>query len=66
MTDYSIPMAKIKITQVRSRIHCTKRHKLNLDALGLRKMNATVEHEATPQILGMVNKVKHLLQVTDI
>jgi large subunit ribosomal protein L30 len=66
MTDYSIPMAKIKITQVRSRIHCTKRQKLNLDALGLRKMNATVEHEATPQILGMVNKVKHLLQVTDI
>lgn len=59
-------MAKIKITQVRSRIHCTKRQKLNLDALGLRKMNATVEHEATPQILGMVNKVKHLLQVTDI
>jgi len=66
MTDYSKPMAKIKITQVRSRIHCTKRQKLNLDALGLRKMNATVEHEATPQILGMVNKVKHLLQVTDI
>lgn len=59
-------MAKIKITQVRSRIHCTKRQKLNLDALGLRKMNATVEHEATPQILGMVNKVKHLLQVTEI
>lgn len=59
-------MAKIKIKQVRSRIHCTKRQKLNLDALGLRKMNATVEHEATPQILGMVNKVKHLLQVTDI
>ncbi len=66
MTAYSIPMAKIKITQVKSRIHCTKRQKLNLDALGLRKMHATVEHEATPQILGMVNKVKHLLQVTEI
>jgi large subunit ribosomal protein L30 len=66
MTAYIIPMAKIKITQVRSRIHCTKRQKLNLDALGLRKMHATVEHEATPQILGMVNKVKHLLQVTEI
>ena len=59
-------MAKIRITQVRSRIHCTKRQKLNLDALGLRKMNATVEHEATPQIKGMVNQVKHLLQVTEI
>jgi large subunit ribosomal protein L30 len=59
-------MAIIKITQVRSRIHCTKRQKLNLDALGLHKMNATVEHEATPQILGMVNQVKHLLKVTEI
>jgi large subunit ribosomal protein L30 len=59
-------MAKIKITQVRSRIHCTKRQKLNLDALGLRKLNASVEHEATPQILGMVNKAKHLVIVTEI
>lgn len=59
-------MAKIKITQVRSRIHCTKRQKLNLDALGLRKLNATVEHEATPQIMGMVNKAKHLVIVTEI
>lgn len=59
-------MAKIQITQVRSRIHCTKRQKHNLDALGLRKLNATVEHEATPQVLGMVNKVKHLLKVTNI
>ena len=59
-------MAKIRITQVRSRIHCTKRQKLNLDALGLRKLNATVEHEATPQIKGMVNQVKHLLQVTEL
>jgi len=59
-------MAKIRITQVRSRIHCTKRQKLNLDALGLRKLNATAEHEATPQIKGMVNQVKHLLQVTEL
>jgi large subunit ribosomal protein L30 len=65
MLDYILPMATIKITQVRSRIHCTKRQKLNLDALGLRKMHATVEHEATPQILGMVNKVRHLLKVTE-
>ena len=59
-------MAKIRIKQVRSRIHCTKRQKLNLDALGHRKLNATVEHEATPQIKGMVNQVKHLLQVTEL
>ncbi|HLO57812.1 MAG TPA: 50S ribosomal protein L30 [Bacteroidales bacterium] len=59
-------MAKIRITQVRSRIHCTKRQKLNLDALGLRKLNASVEHEATPQILGMVNKAKHLVTVTEL
>jgi large subunit ribosomal protein L30 len=59
-------MAKIKITQVRSRIHCTKRQKLNLDALGLRKMNATVEHEATPQIMGMVEKARHLVKITEV
>jgi large subunit ribosomal protein L30 len=66
MQEYIIPMAKIRITQVRSRIHCTKRQKLNLDALGLRKMNASVEHEATPQILGMVEKARHLVKITDI
>jgi len=66
MLVYTIPMAKIRITQIKSRIHCTKRQKLNLDALGLRKLNASVEQEATPQILGMVNKVKHLLKVTEI
>jgi large subunit ribosomal protein L30 len=59
-------MAKIRITQVRSKIHCTKRQKLNLEALGIRKLNDTVEHEATPQIMGMVKKVKHLLEVTEI
>jgi len=62
--NYSL-MGKIKITQVKSQIHCTKRQKLTLQALGLRKLNATVEHEATPQILGMVNKIKHLLKVSE-
>ena len=57
-------MGKIKITQVRSVIHCTKRQKLTLQALGLRKPNATVEHEATPQIMGMVGKVKHLVSIS--
>lgn len=56
-------MAKIKIKQVRSKIRCPKVQKLTLEALGLKKMNAVVEHEATPQILGMVEKVKHLVVI---
>lgn len=56
-------MAKIKITQIRSRIDQTKRQKATLDALGLTKMHKTVEHEDTPQILGMVEKVRHLVSV---
>ncbi len=56
-------MSTIKIKQVRSKIKCPKVQKLTLEALGLRKMNAVVEHEATPQILGMVDKVKHLVEV---
>ena len=58
-------MAKIKIQQVRSTIKCTKNQKLVMQALGLRKMNAIVEHEANPAILGMVEKVKHLVKVID-
>ena len=58
-------MSKIKIKQVRSRIGRPKDQKKTLDALGLRKMNTVVEHEATPQILGMVNKVKHLVTVVE-
>ncbi|MDD2286114.1 MAG: 50S ribosomal protein L30 [Paludibacter sp.] len=58
-------MATIKIQQVRSKIKCPQDQKLTLEALGLRKMNAVVEHEATPQILGMVAKVKHLVKVIE-
>jgi large subunit ribosomal protein L30 len=58
-------MAKINIKQVRSRIGRPKDQKRTLDALGLRKMNATVTHEATPQILGMVHKIKHLITVVE-
>ncbi len=58
-------MATIKVKQVKSRIGSPKDQKRTLDALGLRKMNAVVEHEATPQILGMVNKVKHLVLVVE-
>ncbi|HNZ85327.1 MAG: 50S ribosomal protein L30 [Paludibacteraceae bacterium] len=58
-------MATIKVKQVKSRIKCPKVQKLTLDALGLKKMNRVVEHEATPQILGMINKVKHLVVVEE-
>ena len=56
-------MATIKIQQVQSRIKCPKDQKRTLDALGLRKMNQVVEHEDSPAILGMVEKVKHLVSV---
>ena len=58
-------MATIKVKQVKSRIGAPKDQKRTLDALGLRKMNKVVEHEATPSILGMINKVKHLVAVVD-
>ena len=59
-------MAKIKITLVKSSIGSTKHQKLILESLGLRKLNGSVEHEATPQIVGMVNKMKHLVKVEEI
>jgi large subunit ribosomal protein L30 len=59
-------MKKIKITQVKSGIDRPNRQKLTLIALGLKKMHASKEVEATPQILGMVNKVSHLVKVEEI
>lgn len=56
-------MAKIKITQVKSIIDRSRKQKDTMIALGLKKMNQTVEKEATPQILGMVKKVSHLVVV---
>ncbi|MDR1121681.1 MAG: 50S ribosomal protein L30 [Dysgonamonadaceae bacterium] len=56
-------MATIKIKQVRSRIGCPANQKKVLDALGLRKIGRVVEHQASPTILGMVDKVKHLVSV---
>ena len=53
-------MAKIKITLVRSRIGSDKRQIATLNALGLGKVNSSVEHETSPQIMGMVAKVQHL------
>ena len=56
-------MAKIKVTQVKSQIGRLKNQKRTLEALGLRRLNQSVEHEATPSIVGMVNKVSHLVSV---
>ena len=56
-------MSTIKIKQIKSRIGAPANQKRTLDALGLHKLNHVVEHEATPSILGMVNKVKHLICV---
>ena len=56
-------MSKIKVTQVRSKINCPLVQKRTLEALGLRKIGQVVEHDASPAIMGMVNKVKHLVAV---
>lgn len=58
-------MAKIKITQIKSRINCPKVQKRTLDALGLHKMNHTVEHEDNESIRGMIKTVHHLVKVTN-
>ncbi|HMK20619.1 MAG TPA: 50S ribosomal protein L30 [Chitinophagaceae bacterium] len=58
-------MKKIKITLVKSPIDRPERQKKTLQALGLNKMNATREVEATPQILGMVRKMNHLVKVEE-
>ena len=59
-------MAKIRVKQIRSKIRRPQNQKRTLEALGLRKMNQVVEHDASPTILGMVNKVKHLISVEEI
>lgn len=59
-------MKKIKITQVKSGIDRSERQKLTLQALGLNKMHQSKEVEATPQILGMVRKVTHLVKVEEL
>ena len=59
-------MKKIKITQVKSGIDRSQRQKDTLKALGLNKLHATKEVEATPQILGMVKKVDHLVKVEEL
>jgi len=56
-------MEKIKITQVRSVIDRSQRQKDTIRALGLRRMNHTVVKEGSPQVLGMIEKVKHLITI---
>lgn len=58
-------MKKVKLTQVKSLIDRSKKQKATMQALGLRKMNHSVVKEVTPQIEGMINKVKHLLKVEE-
>jgi large subunit ribosomal protein L30 len=59
-------MKKIKITQVRSGIGHPERQKKTLEALGLKRIRHSVEHNATPQILGMVEKVRHLVTFEEV
>ncbi len=59
-------MAKIKVTKVKSAIKKSGRQKKTLEALGLKKIGQSVEHADTPNILGMVAKVKHLVSVEEI
>lgn len=59
-------MARIKVTQVKSQIGRLQNQKRTLEALGLRRMHQSAEHDATPSIIGMVNKVKHLVSVEEI
>ena len=58
-------MKKIKITQVKSAIDRPERQKLTLKALGLKKLHTTKEVEASPQVLGMIRAVNHLLRVEE-
>jgi len=59
-------MAKVKISQVKSTIKRPNNQKLTIKALGLGKINKSVEVEFTPQIAGMVKKVSHLVSVTEL
>lgn len=57
---------KIRITQVKSTIDRPQRQKDTMKALGIKKINGAVEVEATPQILGMIKKIEHLVTVEHI
>lgn len=59
-------MAKLKITQIKSKNGATKRQKANLESLGIHRMHKSVEVESNPVTLGMVEKVRHLVTVEEI
>ena len=56
-------MARIRVTQIKSKIGQPEVQKRILASLGIRKIHQTVEHDDPPQIMGMVNKLKHLVKV---
>ncbi len=58
-------MAKVKIKQVRSAINRSQRQKRTIEALGFKKLNQVIEKEATPQVMGMIDKVSHLVEIVD-
>ena len=58
-------MGKIKVTKVKSAINRTKTQKRTLEALGLKRICQSIEHDASPSILGMVDKVSHLVSVEE-
>lgn len=58
-------MATIKIKQVKSAINRPKRQKRTIEALGFKKLNQVIEKEATPQVMGMVNKVSHMIEIIE-
>ena len=57
---------KLKITQTRSLIHSSGRQRRTIEALGLRRMHHSVEHEDSPAIRGMIDKVNHLVEVEEV
>ena len=59
-------MAKIKVTQIKSSIKRLRSQKMTLKSLGLRGIGKEVTHESTPNILGMIQKVKHLVKITEV
>jgi len=59
-------MGKVKITQIRSVIDRSQRQKDTMKALGLRKMHQSIEKETNPQVLGMIEKVKHLIKIEQV
>ena len=66
MVNNLLIMKKIKVKQVRSSIKRVKSQKQTLEALGLRGIGKEVTHEATPNIIGMIEKVKHLVKITEV